>query len=105
MSAIDILKFLNASDFDLYCDHWNEQHLYFGKYGNQVQEIDKLFGSEKFKMPTDLEVLKNSAIMILKSPIDVATFNHKNFLKSWTDVIAIEKGLSMKMKNKWLLKV
>ncbi len=86
----------------MYVDHWNEQHLYFGKYGNQVQEIDKLFGSEKFKMGTDLDVLKNSAIMILKSPIDVATFNQKNFLKSWTDIIAIEKSLSKKMKAKWL---
>lgn len=53
-------------------------------------------------MGTDLDVLKNSAAMILKSPIDPATFNQKNFLKSWTDIIAIEKGLSKKMKEKWL---
>ena len=39
----------HRSNFDIYLDHWNEQSLYFGNYGNQLMDIDKMFGSEKFK--------------------------------------------------------
>ena len=98
----DIIRFLNESGYDLYVDHWNEQDLYFGKHGNQVMEVDKLFGSEKFNLPASIEELNKGANLILKNPLEVNTFNHKHFLKSWTDVIAIEKSLSKKMKKRWL---
>lgn len=49
IKAEEIVLFLNRSNFDIYLDHWNEQSLYFGNYGNQLMDIDKLFGSEKFK--------------------------------------------------------
>ena len=100
--ADHIIRFLNESGYDLYADHWNEQSLYFGNHGNEIQAIDRLFGSEKFKLPASREELTNGAILILKQPLDVATFNHKNFLKSWTDVIAIERSLSAKMKKHFL---
>jgi hypothetical protein len=45
---------------------------------------------------------EQSAILILKNQIDPATFNQKKFLKHHTDIIAIEKTLSKKMKQKWL---
>lgn len=102
VTAEHILRFLNASGYDIYCDHWNEQNLYFGNHGDKIQEVDKLFGSDKFKLPASLEHLKGGAIQILRSPIDVASFNHKNFLKSWTDIIAIERGLSSRMKAHFL---
>jgi hypothetical protein len=40
---------IHRSNFDIYLDHWNEQSLYFGNYGNQLMDIDKMFSSEKFK--------------------------------------------------------
>lgn len=98
----DIIRFLNESGFDLFVDHWNEQDLYFGKHGNQVMEVDKLFGSEKFNLPASVEELNKGANLIMKNPLEVHTFDHKRFLKSWTDVIAIEKSLSKKMKQRWL---
>jgi hypothetical protein len=65
-------------------------------------DIDKLFGSEKFNLPTDLTALHEGAKLILRNPIDPATFNQKVFLKSHTDIIAIERGLSTRMKQYWL---
>lgn len=43
--AYDIVQFLNQSNFDLFIDPFNEQHLYFGKHGDKVLEIDEMFGS------------------------------------------------------------
>lgn len=100
--AADIIHFLNQSHFDLYMDPFNEQHLYFGQHGNKVQDIDGIFGSSKFSLPSSMDALNNAAIRILQSQIDPATFDHKQFLKQGTDVIAVERSLSKKMKKFWL---
>ncbi len=102
VTPADIVHFLDRSGFDLFVDHWNEQNLYFGKHGNQVMDVDRLFGSEKFKLGPSEEVLNAGALQILKHPLEAATFSHRNFLKSWTDVIAIERSLCDKMKRRWL---
>lgn len=102
ITAQQILQYLKENHFELYIDHWNEQHLYFGKRPNDVLDIDKMFGSAKFKLKTDMDLLVASAKLILQNPIDVDSFNQRNFLKFATDVIAIEKGLSDKMKTKFL---
>jgi hypothetical protein len=102
MTAHQIVLFLNKTNFDIYADHWNEQDLYFGRHHQKVMDIDKLFGSEKFNLPADVSLLHDAARIILRSPIDPATFNQKVFLKSHTDIIAIERGLSEKMKKFWL---
>lgn len=99
MSAIQILQFLSSHGFDVFVDKWAENHLYFGKHGNEILEIDRMFGSTKFKLASDLNVLIASAKTILSSKIDVDSFNQRNFLKSSTDIIAIEKSLSIKMKT------
>jgi len=96
------VEFLSQNNFDIYVDWWNEQHLYFGKYGNDVMEIDRMFGSEKFKLSPDLELLAASVKKILQSPIDPKTFHQRNFMKSSTDIIAIEKSLSERMKMKFV---
>ena len=101
VSAQQILQFLQDRHFDLYVDHWNEQNLYFGKRGNDVMDIDKMFGSKKFNLQSDLNVLYASARLVLSNPINATTFNQKNFMKQSTDVIAIERTLSEKMKAKF----
>lgn len=98
----EILEFLEDHNFDLYVDHWNEQHLYFGKQANEVLEIDRMFGSIKFKLQSDMTLLHECARRILSQPIDVKTYNREQFLKHATDVIAIERGLSDRMKSTFL---
>ena len=98
----EILEFLEGHHFDLYVDHWNEQHLYFGKQANDVLEIDRMFGSIKFKLQSDTKLLHECARRILSQPIDVKTYNREQFLKHATDVIAIERGLSGRMKRAFL---
>ena len=46
----EIVKFLTLNGFDIYKDHWLENSLYFGKQGDQVLDVDRLFGSSKFKL-------------------------------------------------------
>ena len=88
--------------FDLFIDHWDEKGLYFGKRGNDVLDIDQMFGSSKFKITSDIKVLNASAARILGSQVDPETFNRKRFIDSATDIIAIEKSLSEKMKKYFL---
>jgi hypothetical protein len=102
VSATDLLVHLQLNGFEIFTDMWAENNLYFGNNGNQIIDTDRMFGSKKFKLSTDLEILTASAKKILQSPIDVATFNQKTFLKSATDVIAIEKSLADKMRARWL---
>jgi hypothetical protein len=101
VSAYDIVQFLNASHYDLFYDHFNEQDLYFGKHGNKVLDIDRLFGSEKFKLPTDVEFLHSSAKQMLVDQLDVKGFDQKQFLRKSTDIVAIDRQLANKMKEKW----
>lgn len=65
-------------------------------------DIDKLLGSAKFKVGSDLNMLDEAARQILANPIDPATFDQKSFLKKATDIIAVDRTLSQKMKSKWL---
>ena len=102
VSSLHVLQYLKDKDFELFVDHWNEQHLYFGKRGGDVLDIDRMFGSSKHKLKADLNFLKQSAKLILQNPIDLMTYSQKNFLKSATDVIAIERTLCEKMKRLFL---
>lgn len=102
MYAKDVLKFLEEQGFELFVDHWNEQKLYFGNHGKEIMEIDKIFGSERHKLGLDLAQLDSSAKLILSNPVNPETFNQKEFLKSFTDVIAIKKHLSAKMRQRWI---
>jgi hypothetical protein len=96
------VKFLHSNGFEIFRDLWLENDLYFGRKGNEVIELDKMFGSLKFKLNTDVQLLHDCATRILMNPINVTTFHHRTFLKSATDVIAIERNLYLKMKKKWL---
>jgi FkbM family methyltransferase len=102
VTAHDIVKYLSDSGFDLFTDVWNEQHLYFGKGGNDIMDIDKMFGSSKFNLKSDVNLLHASAKKIMESEINPKTYDQKKFLKSYTDVIAIERSISAKMKKMWL---
>jgi hypothetical protein len=61
-----------------------------------------LFGSSKFSLPTNFEALASAAKKILESRINPATFDHRVFLKQATDVIAIERTISRKMRKLWI---
>jgi hypothetical protein len=102
VSAKDIVNLLSENNFDIYVDHWNEQHLYFGKRPKDVLDIDKIFGSAKFNLGLDVQELHNAAKKIISEPIDPSKFDQKQLLKSATDIIAIEKGLSEKMRKRWV---
>ena len=98
----DILKFLDEKGYDLYMDHWNEQHLYFGKQPNDILEIDRMFGSIKFKLQSDMNLLHECAKRILSEPIEVESYNRDAFLKRATDVIAVDRELSGRMQRVFL---
>ena len=102
MTPYQIVQFLNASNFDIYADHWNEQDLYFGRHHEKVMEIDHLFGSAKFQLGANPEKLRESAALILSKPVDPASFDHRKFLREHTDIIAIERSLSQRMKLRFL---
>ena len=82
-------------------DHWNEQHLYFGKHGEKELDIDRLLGSAKFKIGAQLNLLNDAAKQIICNPIDPDKYDQNTFLKSATDIIAIDKTVAQKMKSKW----
>jgi hypothetical protein len=75
--------------------------LYFGKHGDKVLDIDRLFGSAKFSLGPDHSALDDAAKSIIGTQIDVASFDQRAFLKRGTDVIAIDKDLSKLMRQRW----
>ena len=102
VDAHDILDYLNMHGFDIFTDVWAENNLYFGKKGKEIIETDRMFGSKKFELESDKMSLDEYAKKILNSPINSIDFDHRNFLKTATDIIAIEKSLAEKMKQRWL---
>lgn len=65
-------------------------------------DIDRMFGSIKFQLGTDLRVLTQAARTILENPIDLAHFNRRAWMNKATDVIAIERTLAARMKKYFL---
>lgn len=99
----DIILLLAENNYELFYDHWPEEKMYFGHGGKTVSPIDELFGSVKFKLPSDLSLLEKAARLILTNPVDPETFTtHTAFHKLSTDVIAIDKELATKMRKLWL---
>jgi len=68
-------------------------------------DIDIMFGSDKFKLGTNMNKLLASARKILRNPIDVNIFNQKEFLRTHTDIIAINHDLSNRMKKRFRVDV
>ncbi len=102
MYAKDIINFLDENGYDLYVETYNEQHLYFGKHGDKILDIDRLFGSAKFNLEADHNALVEAAKTILNAQLEAVSFDQRSFLKKGTDVIAIQKSWSALMKKKWL---
>ena len=102
VSAEHVMQYMIDNGFDLFTDHWNEQNLYFGKQPNDILDIDKMFGSIKFKLNTDINTLTQAAITILENPIELSSFNRKAWMNKATDVIAIERTLASKMRKHYL---
>jgi hypothetical protein len=53
-------------------------------------------------LETHIDLLHSSAKQLLTDQFDVATFNQKEFMKKSTDIIAIDRSLATKMRQKWL---
>ena len=98
----EVVKFLYEHGFELFKDHWLENYLYFGKEGNKVLDIDKMFGNTKLNANLDGKFLDECAKKILADPIDVEKFNGHAFQKSFTDIIAIERDLSDRLKVRFM---
>jgi hypothetical protein len=92
------INFWSRPGFELFKDHWLENHLYFGKEQDKLLDIDKMFGSTKLKATTDPKFLDECAAKILSDPIDVDKFDGHAFQKHYTDIIAIERDLLQKLK-------
>eukprot|EP00981_Chlorochromonas_danica_P012640 scaffold5237_cov170-Ochromonas_danica.AAC.16 len=95
----EVLHFLESYGFDLYIDHWGEIGLYHGGQGNKVLEIDRIFGSRKFHLGLDQELLHTAARKILSDPVRSESFSMETFRKKGMDIIAIQRSLSDAMKN------
>ena len=102
VSAHEILDYLNLHGFYIFTDVWAENNLYFGKKGKEIIETDRMFGSKKFDLQSNKMQLDQYAKKLLNSPINSSDFDHRQFLKTATDIIAIEKSLAEKMKQRWL---
>ena len=98
----DIIKFLCEHGFEIFKDHWLENHLYFGKEDGKVIEIDKIFGNSKVNVPLDYNFLEVSAKKILSDQIIPENFDSRQFQKVYTDIIAIEKNLAEKLRSRFL---
>ena len=96
-----MLQYLSLHGYDLFTDIWAENFLYFGNKGNEIIDTDRMFGSKKFKLMTDKDVLDKSARGMLMASIDADTFDRDAFLKKATDIIAIERKLADQMKIRW----
>lgn len=99
MTSHQIIQFLDKMGFEIFVDHWNEQDLYFGKKPDKIMDIDKLFGSAKYNLPHNVDALYNAARVILSQPMDIPNYILHNFLKSYTDIICIEKVLATRMRK------
>jgi hypothetical protein len=60
-----------------------------------------MFGSARLNVKPDKMFLDQCAKRMLTARVDHATFNLKAFAKIGTDLIAIERGLSERMKRRW----
>ena len=70
-----MLQYLSLHGYDLFTDIWAENFLYFGNKGNEIIDTDRMFGSKKFKLMTDKDVLDKSARGMLMASIDADTFD------------------------------
>eukprot|EP00605_Chrysophyceae_sp_TOSAG23-4_P001156 GSChrysophyteH1.ASY1.ANO1.1263.1 assembled CDS len=102
VSAEHVMQYMVDNGFDLFTDHWNEQSLYFGKQPDDILDIDKMFGSMKFKIEADMPTLIQAAKTILENPIELKGFNRRAWMNRATDVIAIERTLAGKMRRHYL---
>eukprot|EP00607_Mallomonas_marina_P003380 CAMPEP_0182432196 /NCGR_PEP_ID=MMETSP1167-20130531/54792_1 /TAXON_ID=2988 /ORGANISM="Mallomonas Sp, Strain CCMP3275" /LENGTH=288 /DNA_ID=CAMNT_0024619419 /DNA_START=291 /DNA_END=1161 /DNA_ORIENTATION=- len=96
-----ILQYLKTNGFDIFLDIWNDAEYYFGRKPNDIIETDRMFGSSKFKLKSDIDVLFRCAREMLSHEINVNSFTSKS-MKGTTDIIAIESNLADKMKMKFL---
>jgi hypothetical protein len=101
VTAKQVLEFLVKYDYDLFYDLWNENPFYNGGQSKRMSNIDQLFGSRRFKVVSNLEIITDAAKVILNNPISLESYNFETFLEKANDVIAIKKDISKKMKEYW----
>ncbi len=110
ISGLELAKHLLNNDFDLYVDLWPESNLYFGRMGDVLLEIDQAFGFPKFNIASNVTLLHDMARKMLSETFDPSKCSFSKKLgqrhdgKPFTDLIAIKKSLSTKMRDFFLQK-
>lgn len=100
ISAINILHHLVRHNFTLMYDEWPDSKLLFGGKGEEIQDIDTIFGSSKFNIQPTYIALKAAAKKVLSS-VFLPTQAHLGG-KDPKDIIAIRNHLYQRMKNHFL---
>ena len=94
VTNVELLLYLEKLGFILFFDEWPEGYLYNGRRGNELLEIDRIFGSTKFGILPNIDLLHSSARKILKSKFSAIDYH---FGYRDKDVIAIKSALYQKM--------
>jgi FkbM family methyltransferase len=99
VTSQQMLIYLEDQGFELFYDHWPENNLYFGKKHGIELEIDRIFGTSALNLlAPDFELMTQSALKIIEEPFQAKDFDIHAFTRLYSDVIAIERVVSAKMK-------
>ena len=110
ISGLDLAKYLLNNGYDLYVDLWPESNLYFGRMGDVLLEIDQAFGFPKFNIKSNVTLLYKMAQKMLSATFDPSkcSFSRQSGQRHdgnpFTDLIAIKRTLSSKMRDFFLIK-
>ncbi len=110
IAGLDLAKHLLNNGYDLFVDIWPESDLYFGRMETILLEIDQAFGFPKLNINSNVTLLHFMAQKMLNEVFDPSkcSFSKRHGQrhdgKPFTDLIAIKKTLSFKMRNFFLIK-
>jgi hypothetical protein len=80
---------------------WDDTPFFSGGLSKKITDVDRMFGSKKFNVVSDVSVLEESAKLILTHPIKLDTFLFSEFVKGKEgyDVIAIKSNIATQLKQ------
>jgi hypothetical protein len=80
---------------------WDDTPFFHGAHSKQITDVDRMFGSKKFNVVSDVSFLEESAKLILTHPIKLDTFVFAEFVKGKEgyDVIAIKSNVATQLKQ------
>eukprot|EP00602_Paraphysomonas_sp_CaronLab_P009449 CAMPEP_0185030112 /NCGR_PEP_ID=MMETSP1103-20130426/16868_1 /TAXON_ID=36769 /ORGANISM="Paraphysomonas bandaiensis, Strain Caron Lab Isolate" /LENGTH=224 /DNA_ID=CAMNT_0027565097 /DNA_START=513 /DNA_END=1187 /DNA_ORIENTATION=- len=95
----NVLHYLHDNDFVLFKDIYPDTAYYFGKRKGFLDPIDELFGALHAPQDNgvDIDVLRRSAVSILKAEIKESSFTQMWKRRELLDVIAIRRDIYLQM--------